>query len=377
MEPVDNINEDRQAGQDWARRMADNQLAPGTKTSYMGKLMGLLGFVVEHYPDVLHKKFIRAYNEAAEDGNAPERPFFDNALANAATAPIIKIAKLAEQPEAITAWLATFKSRGGDETASKSVYGVAQSALKFLLTRQNVAMPLSVANAIKAVVKGVKRTIAQKKQNGELPMEEGKDAIPSDILVMLLEELAKSTDKNAVFIRAFFLTSLAMVTRANNTTQIRLSHINWMEDALTIYLAKHKADQSGERTSGKSCYANPTQPHLCLILALAIYFALDGERLDALDKKVFDGESQDTRYTKGLQAFITSNDRVREALEARGTKPEGISSHSLRKSARSFLESGTTCAPAAATIHRRGNWSAPGERDVGSRREGDRCCCTH
>jgi hypothetical protein len=50
-----------------------------------------------------------------------------------------------------------------------------------------------------------------------------------------------------------------------------LQHVDWREDCLVITLAKHKGDQSGEGLSNeKHIYANPLNPSICPILALAV-----------------------------------------------------------------------------------------------------------
>ena len=58
------------------------------------------------------------------------------------------------------------------------MYGIAQSALVNLFRRHGVELPKNVYQGIGDVRKGAQRKRAEEKVQGEVPIEEGKAAIP-------------------------------------------------------------------------------------------------------------------------------------------------------------------------------------------------------
>ena len=58
----------------------------------------------------------------------------------------------------------------------------------------------------------------------------------------------------------------------SNAAGISISHLEWREDALGVFFAHMKNDQTGERPRDpRHVYANPMMPEISPILALGIY----------------------------------------------------------------------------------------------------------
>ena len=90
-------------------------------------------------------------------------------------------------------------------------------------------------------------------------------------------EQTKGSSKEYVFGHCFLLLCWNLVCRAGNTVSICHSHLEWQGDALRIYFAHMKNDQSGERPRDpRHVYANPLHPEVCPILSLALYWLCFG-----------------------------------------------------------------------------------------------------
>ncbi len=77
-----------------------------------------------------------------------------------------------------------------------------------------------------------------------------------------------------IFSHVFLLLSWNLMARCVYNV---FNHISWNMDALTIVFPKHKGDQEGTFAFPKHVYANPNEPSICPILALAIYIFFRNE----------------------------------------------------------------------------------------------------
>jgi len=135
--------------------------------------------------------------------------------------------------------------------------------------------------------------------------------------------------------------------------------MEWRQDALGIYFAHMKNDQSGERPKDpRHVYSNPLKPEICVLLSLGIFLLCFPFQKD--QNFLFSGSKQYDRYTKILHSFLSNDPDVIQELQRRGLKPEDLGSHSARKGAATFASSGSTACPPQAAINLRGGWSMPG-----------------
>ncbi len=156
-------------------------------------------------------------------------------------------------------WFAEFKGKGGS-TPSKSVFGIAQGALVDLFKRHGKTFPEAFCGNINDVKKGAQQKRAQEKVEGLVPMEEGKAAILGYLYLALAEAMIRSGEE--VFCHAFAVCSWVLMSRVSNVAELRGAHFSWENDSLIISVIRHKADQEGERTDPKHCYANPMNPNV-------------------------------------------------------------------------------------------------------------------
>lgn len=131
--------------------------------------------------------------------------------------------------------------------------------------------------------------------------------------------------------------------------------MEWSEDSLLIYFSVMKNDQSGDRARDpRHVYANPTNPAVCPILALAIFLRLH---------KLFPGKKQDDRFGSALRRLFATPAGKAE-LERRGYKAEDFGTHSCRKGAATYASSGTMAAPSVPAIHNRAGWTMGRVQDI-------------
>jgi hypothetical protein len=122
-------------------------------------------------------------------------------------------------------------------------------------------------------MKGASRLSTGQKATGVGKLKPGKAAMPVELYNFLGLHLLQSSSKDAVFARTFMLISWNLMCRASNSATIAYSHMGWTSDTLTILFSQMKNDQEGRFAKhSRHVYANPGQPHICVVLALGIFF---------------------------------------------------------------------------------------------------------
>ena len=105
-----------------------------------------------------------------------------------------------------------------------------------------------------------------------------------------------TTWAEGVFAWAYLVLQWNVMSRSENMGGAKLSHISWQDDHLLITLCKTKTDQEADDVLPKSVFANPLDPSICPVLALAMmilcrqYVALDN-----VNPRLFDGAAQEDR----------------------------------------------------------------------------------
>ena len=80
--------------------------------------------------------------------------------------------------------------------------------------------------------------------------------------------------------------------RAENCVDCKITYITIRNDALVFAFAKSKGHRNGEEYVGpRHVYANPEEPHLCVVLALSRYLFTYPQLLKE-DASLFQGTSQ-------------------------------------------------------------------------------------
>lgn len=375
-EAHENLGEDAGGGarerQQWVDQMTENKHVQGTTDAYAGKIWNFVDFLLANKPEALVESFRREYEQTSTkkvNRRVPRRELVTKRLARVNVASLeatgmVKLDLITE--DLVLQWFATHKGKN-ESTPSKSVFGTGQSALVELFKRHGSALPERFYQRIKDVQKGAQRKRAQEKADGIIPLEEGKAALPGHLYLELVDLLLKSDD--FVFCYTFAVCSWVLMCRVSNVANLRAAHLKWIQDSLLISLVKHKADQEGERTDPKHCYANPFNPSACVVTAIAVYFACYGAPQEARGQ-VFTGTRQYDRFVESIQRVLNANPSLRAKFEALGITAEDIAAHSFRKGARSFAQGGTTGGPSTPSLLVRGGWALEGMDKKYVRHEG-------
>ncbi|OWY91480.1 hypothetical protein PHMEG_00039929 [Phytophthora megakarya] len=192
---------------------------------------------------------------------------------------------------------------------------------------------------LKQFFKGLKRQFATSQARGEGHIKVGKDPLSFELYEFLSTHLMALPGSDAIFARVYLIISWNLMCRSANAFGIRHSHIEWRGDSLRVYFAHMKNDQSGDRPRDpRHVYANPLQPTICPILALAIYWTTT---IFDEDNRLFPGSDQYDRFRKSLQRLLVYGE-VSTELKRRGVSPSDLGTHSMRKGAATFCASGTT-----------------------------------
>src|SRR5690349_10266066 len=92
------------------------------------------------------------------------------------------------------------------------------------------------------------------------------------------KELSTSSPENTnekwdglLFGWCYFVLQWNLMARASNVAHLMFNHFSWEGDSMTITLPKTKGDPEGLKVFPKHVYANPFNPLVCPLLALAIH----------------------------------------------------------------------------------------------------------
>ncbi len=212
---------------------------------------------------------------------------------------------------------------------------------------------------------GFKRTRSKMKENGELPQTEGK--MPMSVAVfryLCLATLAATSDVGMhLFAHTFLLITWTMVNRSVSTATLSFANIEWAGDCLVIGLPRNKCDQGGDKAVRHHIYANPTDPAVCPVLALALYVfccsAVGSSVLGAASPLLFGKSNTEARFCEWLGRFVVLHKAEIERLDS--VTAEMYGSHSIRKGASTFLSS-ILEGPSTIAVFLRAGW------DIGTQR---------
>lgn len=119
---------------------------------------------------------------------------------------------------------------------------------------------------------------------------------------------------------------------------------------MVVDMSRHKADQTGEKTTPKHIYANPYQPAICPILAMGLHFFSISYRETGDDhSKIFVGTISYDNFSRWLRETLGG-------VEILGFKPDDYGTHSYRKGAATHC-AGFIGGPSIITIYLRAEWT--------------------
>jgi hypothetical protein len=271
-----------------------------------------------------------------------------------------------------------------------------RSALKHAYQNQRVAWDLETSIVVKAILAGYLREVADHKQEGEMDINEGKmpitftgmytahiHALHAHIIVLNNYFVITTMSCVAYRILAAAALGIAMTTgtvvmagtvmsvlwyahvylvlqwnlmsRTNNVSTTSYEHMWWENDALVIYTPKQKNDPNGARAYPKHVFANPLDPQICPILALALWLiGCSACRQEDNNNRLFCGTFCDDKFGDWLSKTLgRMNQSVKDLL---GVDISDIGTHSLRKGVATY-EAGMIGGASMVAIFIRIGWS--------------------
>jgi hypothetical protein len=146
-------------------------------------------------------------------------------------------------------------------------------------------------NHLKQFTKGIRHHVANKKELEGYANIIGKKKMGFNVYKKICKLFLKVEGKEFIFARAFLCLELNITAQSKNVVHSHILHIEWNADALVFYFVKSKCYQTGHNNNQEwHVYANPHNPKICPVLALACcIFSNPGIFSAAVDDKVVKG----------------------------------------------------------------------------------------
>jgi hypothetical protein len=154
------------------------------------------------------------------------------------------------------------------ENEFKVSYGGHRSALTYLFTTTEITPPALFYQKMKQGMMGLKNKSAAARGDKGGKLSEGKEPMPFEVYRAICKWLIEDGSAESMFGHCFLTSTWNLMCRSRNTVYIRLEHMGWENDAMTIQFAHTKTDRAGEDAGRKRhIFANPDIPEICPILS--------------------------------------------------------------------------------------------------------------
>ena len=150
------------------------------------------------------------------------------------------------------------------------------------------------------------------------------------------------------------------MARSDSVGKIMHQHMCWREDALVITFAIHKGDREGQNAYGRHVYANPGNPAICPVLAIAVMVFSRGHRAQGGRQQLFEGSHSEKRFSQILSTVIGDLSDAEAGIL--GARKQDIGTHSTRKGAPTYCL-GITEGPSPIQVFLRAGWSLGNVQD--------------
>lgn len=212
------------------------------------------------------------------------------------------------------------KNRGEVMALSNSSYEQSQSALKHLFRMSKYTMSSSFIEQLKQFTQGIRRTVADKKKESGDALMIGKKKMDFKVYQKMCELFLGEDSEEYIFARCFLTLEWNLMARSENVVHAHMFHITWDNDSLIFRFVKSKGDQTGRnRDQEWHVYANPNNPAVCPVLAMACYifanpgiFGMDAstesENIENHHNgRLFPGSYQYKRFMDCMHCIIAKN----------------------------------------------------------------------
>jgi hypothetical protein len=218
-----------------------------------------------------------------------------------------------------------------------------RSSLKDLYKQRNIAPTGDLDSEISKLIMGYQKLLNDLRKRGLFKITEGKQALTSTGYYMLAECLLDFDPRTrkvgaqastGSFAWAFFTIMWNLMSRTDSVDCICLQHIGWREDSLVIQEQGHKGDQTGSEKYWKHVYANPHDPEVCPVLAMAVLIFAGPPRTTTGRQQLFLGSNSKDRFAKQLNQVIRGLTEAQ--LQTLAQDRADIGPYSLRKGSASY-----------------------------------------
>jgi hypothetical protein len=259
-------------------------------------------------------------------------------------------------------WLINTKYK--DKPAAFSTVRLYKSALVWWYKEKKIVMQATVNQAIESLLNGYKRQVADLKQDGKLPVTEGKHYLTFQGYRALARALFNAASfSDMLFGWPYLVLQWNLIARTSSVSTMMMQHVGWEADSLLISVPKHKGDQEGAACFARHLYANPSDPIICPVLALAILTftrilrhdpAASSEPDSLPNFRIFSGSNNNSRWSDVLRRILASLPESDVQMLAAAKKELGT--HSVRKGAATYCN-GMVTGPNPVQIYLRAGWS--------------------
>jgi hypothetical protein len=261
------------------------------------------------------------------------------------------------------------KSADGQVTVMKGLPALKKyrASLTFLFTENCVAPSLEYQLVMTRFFKGLGNIDASDKTKPK-DKATGKEPLSYPLYLDILKAYA---DKSHCFMMLFFITTWNLICRGKQTSEITLSQLSVVNDAVTIEFSGTKTDTDGQTSNTKEprhCYANPHNWRTCFVTWLGIFFLCNPTLHTSClqggiaDVKLFPSADAKSTFSKGLQrdkgTFLKP---VFDAHGATAASKNGV--HSIRKGGATCVAAASTNGPSMVSICQRCCWAIGGVLD--------------
>ena len=235
------------------------------------------------------------------------------------------------------------------------------NAIQFGAKRAGVALPQEYCFQMQHFLSSLKREKTNAKKEGKVEEKEA-DPITFSLYVNICQYAIEVGD---LFLWAYTVCQWNCMARSINMDNLSFSQFSLGMDSVIIEYFDNKADQAGEKTVPKNCYANPFNMSICIFTALGCYFSVQEEVWDSGRDTIFrckgakPGTAAHNYNSKLKKLFHGMQDVLVEYI-----RPDHANSHGFRKGSGVYATSGTTCPPPISSVAGRGEWSLGQVLDV-------------
>ena len=242
---------------------------------------------------------------------------------------------------------------------SFSKFSGVRSAIGYVYKSARIGMPEPMKKDLAIFINGMKRNVTAAKKILGLKITEGKEALSFEAYELVAKKLFHSKAKRDVFNHLFLVLDWNLMKRAENCVDAMINHISFGSDCLKFEFAKSKNEQTGQLHGPWHVYANPKNPHICPVLALARYIFCFPEVLKG-DVPLFDGTNQYGRYASRMRDLYCE---LESDLDDLGIEVANLGSHSARKGVGSMVAAGCTVGPPIVSLCLRAGWKLGGVKE--------------